>query len=180
MQRIGVVGLREERPRLLSILYDLGVVQIEPLSKSAAGFLRGGTDSAGGKEVSEELLRIRGLMSALPISPNDKKRSFGSLEELLSTSRGINIDVEVSRLKQAEERLKGQLDDLNNRIDLVTKLSFVDEDLSIFDLKSVTSFFGAVSPLARDDLVKNLASIKDVLTSLLRERPDRPDSRRSD
>ena len=39
MQRVAVVGLREERQSVVSLLYDLGVVQIEPLSKSVAAVL---------------------------------------------------------------------------------------------------------------------------------------------
>jgi len=164
MQRIAVMGLRDERQRVVSILYDLGVVQVEPLSKSAAAFLRSGLDTASSREVSEELLRIRALMSALPPNPPVERRGFASFAELLEASRSIDIDKQVSQLKQDQDKLNVQLDDLKNRIDLVTKLSFVNEDLSIFDLKSVTSFFGTVPAEVRDELLKSLASIQDAIT----------------
>jgi len=69
MQRIAVVGSRDERQRVVSILYDIGVLQIEALSKSAAAFLKANTESLNTKEVSEELLRIRSLRAALPGRP---------------------------------------------------------------------------------------------------------------
>src|SRR5208283_2615514 len=128
MQRVAVLGLREERKRVVSILYDLGVVQIEPLSKSAAAFLRTGADAASSREVSEELLRIRSLMTALPSSPSAERRGFSSTEELFKASRSIDIDNQVSQLKQDQNKLEVRLDDLKNRIDLVTRLSFVNED----------------------------------------------------
>ena len=40
MEKIAVVGLREERQKVVSILYDLGAIQIEPLSKSSQVYLR--------------------------------------------------------------------------------------------------------------------------------------------
>jgi V/A-type H+-transporting ATPase subunit I len=164
MQRVAVLGLREERKRVVSILYDLGVVQIEPLSKSAAAFLRTGVDAASSREVSEELLRIRSLMTALPSSPSAERRGFSSTEELFKASRSIDIDSQVSQLKQDQNKLDVRLDDLKNRIDLVTRLSFVNEDLNIFDVKSVTSFFGTLPPKVHDGLLKSLASIHDVMT----------------
>jgi V/A-type H+/Na+-transporting ATPase subunit I len=164
MQRIAVVGLRDERQKVVSILYDLGVVQIEPLSKSSAAFLRSGLDEASSREISGELLRIRALMSALPPSPAAEKRGFASFEEVLRVSRSIGIDSEVSDLKRDQDRLNVQLEDLKNRADLVTKLSFVNEDLSIFDLKSVASFFGMVPAEIHDELQKSLSAVQDVIT----------------
>ena len=136
MQRIAVVGSRDERQRVVSILYDIGVLQIEPLSKSAAPLLKSGVDSTNTKEVSEELLRIRSLRAALPYRPAGDRKGFASFQELLAAARSIDIDAHVTRLKQDEEKLKLQLDDLKNRIDLVTKLGFINEDLSVFDLAS--------------------------------------------
>ena len=66
MQRIAVIGSKDERQRVASILYDLGVVQIEPVSDSALPYLRTELDSTNMREVSEELLRIRALRTALP------------------------------------------------------------------------------------------------------------------
>jgi V/A-type H+-transporting ATPase subunit I len=162
MQRIAVMGLKEERQRVVSILYDLGVVQIEPLSKSAIQFLRPETDNASMREVSEELLRMRSLKAALPIGASEK-RGFASLGELIGTSKSIGIDQEVSKYVHDQNRLHTQLDELKDRMDLVSGLSFVNEDLNILDLESATSFFGTFAPDAYEELRKALASTENVI-----------------
>src|SRR5208283_3273371 len=163
MQRIAVLGVKEERQKVVSVLYDMGAVQIEPLSKSAAQFLRTGGDAAGTRVVSEELLRIRSLKSALPAIEVGEKRGFSSFGEVLEVSRSIGIDDVVSQLKQEEDNLNLHLDELRSNIDLVSKLLFVDADLSIFDLKSAASFFGMVPAKAHQGLMNDLAAIKDAI-----------------
>jgi len=163
MQRIAVLGVKEERQKVVSVLYDMGAVQIEPLSKSAAQFLRTGGDAAGTRVVSEELLRIRSLKSALPAIEVGEKRGFSSFGEVLEVSRSIGIDDVVSQLKQEEDNLNLHLDELRSNIDLVSKLLFVNADLSIFDLKSAASFFGMVPAKAHQGLMNDLATIKDAI-----------------
>lgn len=157
MQRIAVIGLKEDRPRILSMLYDLAVVQIEPLSKSAIQFLRLEPDNVNMKEVSEELLRIRSLKSALPVGARER-RGFVSLAELISASKSITIDQEVSKFVHDKSRLQTQLDELKDGMDLVRDLSFVGEDLSILDLESGTSFLGTFTVAAYEKLREALAS----------------------
>jgi V/A-type H+-transporting ATPase subunit I len=163
MQRIAVVGSRDERQKIVSILYDVGVLQIEPISKPASSFLGTGAESQDAKEVSEQLLRVRSLKAALPSNAVVEKRGFSSLRDVLATARSIDIDDQVSRLKQEEDRTKVQLDEYRSRIDLVTKLSFIDEDLSIFDLASAASFFGVISAEAQKELSTQLATIPEAM-----------------
>jgi V/A-type H+/Na+-transporting ATPase subunit I len=162
MQRVAVLGLREERPRVVSILYDLGAVQIEPLSKSSIQFLRPDMDNVSVREVSEELLRIRALKAALPEGVR-QKRGFASVGELMVTAESIKIDDEVTLLKHDEDRLNSKLDELKESIDLVNRLSFVNEDLSIFDLESATSFFGSFEPDRYEQLRSALVSMQNVI-----------------
>jgi V/A-type H+/Na+-transporting ATPase subunit I len=162
MQRVAVIGLRDERQRILSILYDLGVVQIEPLSKSALEYLKSGTEDINMREVLEELLRIRSIKSALPPGPQEKT-AFSSLGDLISVSKSINIDGEVNRLVKEQSRLLSKMDEISNRTELVRKLSYVKEDLSIFDLESATAFFGSLSRESYESLHKSLSSIENVM-----------------
>ena len=163
MQRVAVVGLREERQRVISLLHDLGLVQIEPLSKAVSTTLKAETDSEASRDVSEELLRIKSLMSALPAVQVEEKRGFSSLAELIEVSRSIDIDKDVSSLKQNQERLTSQLDDLKNRMDLVRNLDFIGADLSVLDLESAASFFGALSPEAYQQLKTSASSLQGVM-----------------
>jgi V/A-type H+/Na+-transporting ATPase subunit I len=163
MQRVAAVGLREERQRVVSLLYDLGVVQIEPLSKGVASVLRAETDNAASKDVSEELLRVRALMSALPPTQTGGRRGFSSLAELIDASKAIGIDKEVASLKQGQERLSSQIDDLKNRAALVRNLDFIGGDLSVLDLESATSFFGSLPAETYAQLKKGIAPLQDVM-----------------
>jgi V/A-type H+-transporting ATPase subunit I len=162
MQRVAVIGLKDERQRILSILYDLGVVQIEPISKSALEYLKSGTDDMNTREVLEELLRIRSIKSALPPGPQEKT-AFSSLGDLIAVSKSINIDGEVNILVREQNRLVSQMDEMSNKTELVRKLSYVNEDLSIFDLESAAAFFGSISRDSYESLRKSLSSIENVM-----------------
>src|SRR5438445_110471 len=163
MQRVAVVGTKDERPKVVSTLYDMGVIHIEPLSKEAAAVLKPEADVGGSKEVSEELLRIRALKAVLPPAPIEGKRRFSSLRDVIDTSRSIGIDQEVQKLKERQERLTSQLDGLKNNLELVQSLQFVKEDLNIFDLESAVSFFGTVPASNYATLIANLASAEAVV-----------------
>lgn len=158
MQKVAVVGTKGERPRVVSLLYDMGVLHIEPLSKEAAGVLKQETDAGGNKEVSEELLRIRSLEAALPPMPVQERRKFSSLREVIETAKSVDIDAEVSRLKEQQDRLSTQLEELASRAALVNDLQFVKEDLSIFDLEAAVSFYGSVPASNYATLIQNLPS----------------------
>jgi V/A-type H+-transporting ATPase subunit I len=163
MQKVAVVGTKDERPKVVSTLYDMGVIHIEPLSKEAASVLKPEADVGGSKEVSEELLRIRSLKAALPAAPVQGKRRFSSLRDVIETSRSIAIDQEVQKLKERQERLTSQLDELKNNLELVGNLQFVKEDLNIFDLESAVSFFGVVPAKNYATLLANLATAEAVV-----------------
>ncbi len=158
MQRVAVVGTKDERPKVVSTLYDMGVMHIEPLSKEAASVLKPEADGGGSREVSEELLRIRSLRAVLPPTPVKEKRRFSSFRDVIEASRLVNIDKEVSKLRERQERLTTQLDEVKNRLELVQNLQFVKEDLNIFDLESAVSFFGTVPAPNYTTLLQNLAS----------------------
>jgi V/A-type H+/Na+-transporting ATPase subunit I len=163
MQRVGVVGLREERPRVVSLLHDLGVVQIEPLSKGVAAVLHAETDNTASKDVSEELLRVRALLSALPPSKVGERMGFASIGEVMTTAKSIGIDRDVAELKKSEERLSSQIDELKNRAALVRGLDFIDADLSVLDLESAASFFGTLSKDAFAQLSKGVSPLQGVM-----------------
>lgn len=163
MQRIAVVGAKGERQRVVAIMYDLGVMQIEPLSKEALPYIRSELDTVNSREVSEELLRIRTLKTALPPTPVKEKMGFTSTGELLQVSDSLKIDEQVTKLKQQQNKLLSRIEDLNNNVDLVSKLSFVNEDLRIFDLESAASFYGTASAEKFADFRQSITSIPEAM-----------------
>lgn len=164
MQKVAVVGLKTDRGDIVSVLYDLGAVQIEPLSGSAAGLLKAETGAVETREVSEQLLRIRALKAALPALRVSERRSFSSYDEVLGAAKSIDPGNEVSQLRTRVESLTSVLEELKNQTDLVNNLQFVKQDLSIFDLESAVSFFVTVSDSASAALRENLSSSGIVVT----------------
>lgn len=170
MKKIAVVGIKEERQKVLSILHDLGAVQIEPISKHVQQFLKNSIDGSIGREVSEELLRVRSLRAALPETDVSERRRFSSLQQVLQTSRGIRIDEEVSGLKQKEEELLTGIESLKDNISLVEGISFINEDLSIFNLNTAVSFFAVLPADSYQRLSESLA--KNIKNSIVTSYPE--------
>jgi V/A-type H+/Na+-transporting ATPase subunit I len=144
MTRIAAIGLRRNKQVIVSILHDLGTVQLEPLSKDAAAMLVSGREGDPYREVilSDQLLRMRALKAALPPSTVVQRHHFKSTEELLQEARGIDIDSKVGHLERQREELLTQLKDTENNLRLVEEFSFFPEDLRILHLSSAHSYFG--------------------------------------
>jgi V/A-type H+-transporting ATPase subunit I len=144
MTRIAAIGLRRNKQVIVSILHDLGTVQLEPLSKDAAAMLSNGREGDPYREVilSDQLLRMRALKAALPPSTVVQRHHFKSTEELLNEARGIDIDTKVGYLERQREELLTQLKDTENNLRLVEEFSFFPEDLRILHLSSAHSYFG--------------------------------------
>lgn len=145
MSRIAVVGSREKRSVVLSILHDMGVMQVETLSSKAASLVKNEIDSITFREVNEELLRIRALRAALPPLEVKERRRFESLGQLMQVAGAINIDSEVSELQKRTENLMASREQLGDRLKLVQDLAFINADLSILNLSEVTPFYGRLS-----------------------------------
>jgi V/A-type H+-transporting ATPase subunit I len=144
MKRIAIVAPKEARQAVVTVLHDLGVLQVEPLSKDALGVLRAESDDVRAKEVSEELLRIRSIKASLPSRPVTERRRFSSIGELFTVLKSIDIDERVAELKKREDEMLSELEVLSERLSIVQGLSFIQGDLGIFDLKSASSFYGVL------------------------------------
>lgn len=144
MKQIAVVGMRANRQHIVSILHDLGVVQLEPISKSVAGMLRNERDSDLHRQISDQLLRIRALKSILPAQPVSECRRFLSIDDLMETAQSITIDEEVASLERQKEDLLTKLKETDENLRLVEEFSFFPLDLSVLQLRLAHSFFGRV------------------------------------
>ena len=76
MVKIAVLGLKKYREQVISILYEMNVIQLEPLSKDTESFLMTEHESDLHRQVSDQLLRIRGLINSLPSTPGRRKISI--------------------------------------------------------------------------------------------------------
>lgn len=144
MARIAVLGLRKERQTVVSVLHDLNVVQLEPLSKDVAALLRNERDDDTYRQVSDQLLRMKALKTVLPPISVTQCQRFGSIDKLLEGAKSIDIDSKVASLEREKDALLTQFKEIENNIKLVEEFSFFPEDFNVLQLSSARSYFGRV------------------------------------
>ncbi len=142
MEKVGLLGLRSDEERILTVLHDLRVAQIEPLSPAAVAEVGPERGSETLRRIGDETLRFRGLLAALPATPTPGPRGFGSLEEVLALARTVPIDDEVGALVREDDRLQTERKAADDTIALLAKLDFYPERLDLLRGKSVLAFYG--------------------------------------
>lgn len=158
MSKIAILGLKKYKQEIISILQEMNALQIEPLSKDLSSFLTTERESDIHRQISEQLLRVRGLLNALPPTERIEKSLFSTVDELFNKLESVKIDSEVSSLERKKDNLLTQVKETENNIKLVEEFSFFPEDLSILHLKSALSFFGRVKTEKYSELKKKLES----------------------
>jgi V/A-type H+/Na+-transporting ATPase subunit I len=152
MSKVGILGLKDDRERILTALHDLRLAQVEALSPEALAELvpERGTEMA--RAIGDEALRFRGLKSALPALPVGTPRRFDSLQEILAAAKTVPIDAEVGALTRENDRLLTEQQATDETIALLEKLSFYPDRLEFLRAQSFVSFFGEGDPEAGDAL----------------------------
>jgi len=144
MAKIAIMGLRKNQQTAVSVLHDMEVLQLEPLSKDVSAIVKNERDNELTRQVSDQLLRIKSLMTVLPRIPVTARKRFDSVDELLQTANSIDIDEQVANLEKEKEGLLTQLNETENNLKLIEEFSFFPEDLKILQLSSATSYFGRI------------------------------------
>ena len=144
MAKIAIMGLRKNQQTTVSVLHDMEVLQLEPLSKDVSAIVKNERDNELTRQVSDQLLRIKSLMTVLPRIPVTARKRFDSVDELLQTANSIDIDEQVANLEKEKEGLLTQLNETENNLKLIEEFSFFPEDLKILQLSSATSYFGRI------------------------------------
>jgi V/A-type H+-transporting ATPase subunit I len=103
MAKIAVIGLKKFRSQIISIIHEMNVIQLEPLSKETDLFLMKEHESDLHRQISDQLLRIRGLLNSLPPSPVLEKSKFSSIRELIKTLKSMDIDKSIASLERQKE-----------------------------------------------------------------------------
>jgi V/A-type H+-transporting ATPase subunit I len=158
MARIAVIGLKKYRQEIISILHEMNVIQLEPLSKEADSFLISEHESDLHREISDQLLRIRGLINSLPPTAVQRKTGFSSFDDLVKTIKSIDIDSKIASLVREKENLLTEMKQAENNIKLLEEFSFFPEDLRVLNLSFARSFFGRVASEKLDAFKTTLES----------------------
>jgi len=144
MAKIAIMGLRKNQQTTVSILHDMEILQLEPLSKDVSAILKNERDNELTRQVSDQLLRVKALMTVLPSIPVTVRKRFESINDLLHTAISIDVDEQVASLEKEKEALLTEIQETENNLKLVEEFSFFPEDLKILQLSSATSYFGRI------------------------------------
>jgi len=144
MAKIAIMGLRKNQQTTVSILHDMEILQLEPLSKDVSAILKNERDNELTRQVSDQLLRVKALMTVLPSIPVTARKRFDSIDDLLQTARSIDVDEQVASIEKEKEALLTEIKETENNLKLVEEFSFFPEDLKILQLSSATSYFGRI------------------------------------
>ncbi len=163
MALIAILGLRKYRQSAISILHDLDVIHLEPLSKDVSTLLRNERDEELTRNVSAQFLRVRALLTTLPTIPVKLRKRFASTDELLQMANRIEIDDQVSTIEKKKESLLTEIKDTENKIKLLEEFVFFPEDLKILQLSSATSYFGRIASEKFEEFNKVLQEHKQYI-----------------
>jgi len=164
MAKIAIMGLRKNQQTAVSVLHDMEILQLEPLSKEVSSIVKNERDNELTRQVSDELLRVKALMTVLPSIPVIARKRFDSIDELLQTSSSIDVDEQVANLEKEKESLLTEIKETENNLKLVEEFSFFPEDLKILQLSSATSYFGRIPSDKFDEFKKAIdAHHKDIM-----------------
>ena len=164
MAKIAIMGLRKHQQTAVSVLHDMEILQLEPLSKEVSSIVKNERDNELTRKVSDELLRVKALMTVLPRIPVVVKKRFDSVDELLQTSASVNVDDQVATLEKEKESLLTEIKDTENNLRLAEEFSFFPEDFKILQLSSATSYFGRIASDKFEELKKAIdAHHKDIM-----------------
>ena len=158
MAKIAIMGLRKNQQTIVSVLHDMEVLQLEPLSKDVSAILKNERDEELTRQVSDELLRVKALLTVLPRIPVIAKKRFDSVDEVLKTASTIDIDENVAKLEKEKEALLTEITETSNNLKLVEEFNFFPEDLKILQLSSASSYFGRISSDKFDEFKKTIDS----------------------
>jgi V/A-type H+-transporting ATPase subunit I len=158
MAKIAVIGLKKFRSQIISIIHEMNVIQLEPLSKETDSFLMKEHESDLHRQISDQLLRIRGLLNSLPPSPVLEKSKFSSIRELIETLKSMDIDNSIASLERQKEEILTQIKETENNLKLLEEFSFFPEDLKLLHLSFARSYFGRITLEKFPEFKKTLES----------------------
>jgi len=148
MAKIGLIGLREDEERVLTVLHDLRVAQVEPLSHDALALLGPERGSETLRRIGDETLRFRGLLGALPPSGTQAPRRFDTVDQILAAANAVSIDEEVGSLERENDRLQTEEKAIDDTLRLLGSMSFYTDRLYYLNSPSFLAFVGQADPEA--------------------------------
>ncbi len=146
MAKVGLLGLRDDEERTLTVLHDLRIAQVEPLSPDALAQLGPERGSETLRRIGDETLRFRGLRAALPPTGAPAPRRFDSVAEILAAATAVPIDGEVGALERESDRLQTEGKSVDDTLGLLDAIGFFPDRLYYLHSARFVTFLGEADP----------------------------------
>ncbi|MGC8497012.1 MAG: V-type ATP synthase subunit I [Thermoplasmata archaeon] len=140
MDRFRIIGSNSKKEEIISAIHDVGIVQLEQVAVDINAMLEPGKMGESYKILNDYLQKFKGFETLLPHRPVAEPKFFESVSDLLSSASRVNIENELKKLKNDEEKALTEIKDIKNRLSAVELLQNIDYDLSIFNNSYLVSF----------------------------------------
>lgn len=141
MEKIKIIGLRKDADELVKALHNLGIVEIK---KNTDVRLETNEQHEFLGEISEQLVRIKGIEGNLIAQKKAKAMRKLPLKELLEESKRINVDEKLKPLLDERVKLKEEKEELRIFKKLLLDLKGVKIDLALLKDERISFFIRRV------------------------------------
>lgn len=161
--KISVISLLDYRERIIDYFHEIGVLQIENAGLEILSYMSPGSVPPGYKEVSEQLVRFKGLEKYLVPVESKKKFSFENYAELKKAMDSVNIDPVLNSIRDRLEKLKTRKKAVENDLESLNILKDLGIDAKNLNSKSIFYIIGKTDIEYREDFVRELSSDKNMI-----------------
>jgi len=141
MQKIRVAGVRDRMAGVISALHDLGAVEFAPLR---VGNLAGEKPAEEYTRMAEELVRLKGIESALPSRRPVPARPLLAPGPLIAAAERVKIDARLSHIRDRLAEIVTERSEFSQALILLEGLDGLDVDLSLMQSTAACMFVGLI------------------------------------
>ena len=146
MARIRIIGSNGKRHDVVSILHDLGIMQLENISDDVRSVLSPSRNPEDFYRTSQYLQKARGYEQQLIPCPVSERKYFSSVKEVFSEFEALGIEQKLESLKREEEELLQDRKNVERKLWISRLLEPIDADLSIYTSLQIRSFIAVGRP----------------------------------
>ncbi|VVB58496.1 V-type ATPase 116kDa subunit family protein [Candidatus Anstonella stagnisolia] len=137
MQKLRIMGLKDECPSLISLLHEAGVLHIKHVSSEE---LQKGSPLPNYDEVSTQLVRMRSIKNSLPAQDDSQIPPY-EINNPLKLASEISIDAELLEISSKKEQLRKKISSLESDLLSLSKITSVPIDVSRLSDPNLHFFF---------------------------------------
>ncbi|MHC1597888.1 MAG: V-type ATP synthase subunit I [Methermicoccaceae archaeon] len=157
MELVRLTGVRRDLERVIDALHKAGCVQLEKVSDDVLEHMQPDKPLDTFSTISQQLVRLRGLESALVPVPIEKTYDKLPLEQMLEQAEAIDIDDELAELLSKKESLNEQRREQEGIVEVVSELATLEFDFSLLDVESVSFISGKIEASEFEQFVSALS-----------------------